>query len=460
MKVKKDERLEKYLADLKRTGKHEVSLRTYFPARVQRDTGQDRTLPITCSTDGVKRDGNTIHTDGWELGNYTKTGAPVLWCHDLRSVAIGNAPDMRVQKVNERTVLACTIHFAPAEVKNEFADLVYRSYLYGVMRSGSVQWNPIEWQPRQEDGRIVGWEFIRQELLEFSLCPVPADPDAIVRAVQTRIFTSEEAEKLVNRLSTDRPLPLTVRVEVDLPEETAPSATAREKEVPATESEVTASDPEPQEDPEKPADDEPPLAAAAERTPEKTEAVVLADLIARDPGAIIAALKAAGIVVAVAEQRGELQDALDNDEQAKMYDALRQYDRMCSHIANIAYTMTAGDAENEKRIGNMLKEFGVIAQPHLMAVAECATKNQWTLEEAKQRALNSPSKVETQQEEPAQTPEVDDAALRTLSASMTKLATMAGVTTSQPDLPDKEQFERAHQATSARIMKWLESAAH
>ena len=216
--MKKDERLEHFLKAEKRT----EYLRSAFPWRVTR-TGKDRTLAFFASTQGVKRDGNTIRTSGWELDNYLKTGAPVLWSHDLRQPAIGIAPSMRKDRIGGQDVLACEVTFAqPGDYA--FADTLYRLYSSDppIMRAGSVQWNPLEWYPRTDAASkqsLGGYEFVRQELLEFSLVPVPADPDAIMRSVQTGMLTSEEAEKLAWRLGGDRPLPITVRIDAEMPTE-------------------------------------------------------------------------------------------------------------------------------------------------------------------------------------------------------------------------------------------------
>ena len=173
-----------------------------------------RAIPFVCSTEGTKRDGNQILSAGWLLENYLKTGAPVQWCHSLKEPSIANAPGMRVDA--GRRQLLCEVIF-PDEGVYPFADQIYRLYSAAppVMKAGSVQWIPLEAEPNlDEQGRQIGWLYKRQELLEFSLCPVPADPDAIIRAVQQGIITSEEAGSLVWRVNGTVPV---IKISYDPP---------------------------------------------------------------------------------------------------------------------------------------------------------------------------------------------------------------------------------------------------
>ena len=61
----------------------------------------------------------------------------------------------------------------PDELK--FADLVYKLYKKGYLNSVSVGYDPIEWE-WSDEGNI---NFLKQELLEVSAVPVPANPDAV-----------------------------------------------------------------------------------------------------------------------------------------------------------------------------------------------------------------------------------------------------------------------------------------
>lgn len=193
-------------------------LKSFFTMGIDASTRiaprERRAIPFVCSTEGTKRDGNQILTSGWLLENYLKTGAPVQWCHSLREPTIANAPGMRVDAGKRQ--LLCEVIF-PDEGVYPFADQIYRLYSATppVMKAGSVQWIPLEAEPNlDEQGRQIGWVFKRQELLEFSLCPVPADPDAIIRAVQQGIITSEEAGSLVWRVTETAPV---IKISYDLP---------------------------------------------------------------------------------------------------------------------------------------------------------------------------------------------------------------------------------------------------
>jgi hypothetical protein len=73
------------------------------------------------------------------------------------------------------------IHFATAE-ENPAADAVYRMVKAGYLNSVSVGFLPLEWAPTKDKSRPGGVDFKRQSLLEISIVPIPANPNAIALA--------------------------------------------------------------------------------------------------------------------------------------------------------------------------------------------------------------------------------------------------------------------------------------
>ena len=84
------------------------------------------------------------------------------------------------------------VEFASPEVY-EFADQIYRLITAGYIKAGSVGFVPLEF--KFSDRRQGGIDFKRQELLEFSICPVPANANALIEA---RSYRGRQARHCAN----------------------------------------------------------------------------------------------------------------------------------------------------------------------------------------------------------------------------------------------------------------------
>ena len=149
-----------------------MGVRSRAPASVT-PTGVDGTLRFTISTGAVDRDRDTINPNGWDLDNYRRSPV-VLWAHDYDEPPIGKATAI----VATPTALIADVQFVPREIY-EFADRVRRMCDGGYLNSTSVGFRPDEYVFNEERG---GVDFLRQELLEFSIVPVPANPEALIHS--------------------------------------------------------------------------------------------------------------------------------------------------------------------------------------------------------------------------------------------------------------------------------------
>ena len=139
------------------------------------EQGQPMTFVI--STDEVDRHGDVIAADGWNLDSYRKN--PVfLWAHDYARPVIGKAVDIW----GEPHRLMAKIQFAPTEFAQEVAGLYETGYQRGV----SVGFKPLKYEERRDEktGAFLGIQFLEQELLETSAVPVPANRNALRRALE------------------------------------------------------------------------------------------------------------------------------------------------------------------------------------------------------------------------------------------------------------------------------------
>jgi len=180
-------------------------IRKLIPVEVK-EVG-DRTLEIAGSTEDEDRMGDIIRSSGWKLTPFKKN--PVfMWAHDYHSPPIGRANRVWVDK--ETNKLMFKVEFAPPETY-EFADTIYKLYKGGFLHATSVGFIPLEWEGKDEENpNPKGNVFTKQELLELSAVPVPANAEALVSARDEGLITVKEFE-VVSQLVED---------EITKPEET------------------------------------------------------------------------------------------------------------------------------------------------------------------------------------------------------------------------------------------------
>jgi HK97 family phage prohead protease len=138
-------------------------------------TDEDRRIVRFRFSDGsLDRAGDTINPLGWELENFLKN--PVaLWAHDSHQPPVGRA----VQVWADSTGLYGDVQFADAGTY-PFAETVYQLLKKRFLNAVSVGFMPLEYEFSDDPERRGGVDFIRQELMEISVVPVPALASALV----------------------------------------------------------------------------------------------------------------------------------------------------------------------------------------------------------------------------------------------------------------------------------------
>lgn len=140
--------------------------------------------PITwiASTEGVKADGLDLRSDAWDLSRYEQFG-PVLWAHDMWGERL---PIGKGVAFLEDSKLMVRVAY---DTGDPFAMQVRAKARQGMV-AGSVSWDTIK------EG-----EDMRNQLLEFSMVPVPMDPASL--PVRQRAAMRDLAQRLLD--ATDEP---------------------------------------------------------------------------------------------------------------------------------------------------------------------------------------------------------------------------------------------------------------
>jgi HK97 family phage prohead protease len=135
----------------------------------------DGTLDVIASDGTIDRYGDVIEPGGWDLTAYRRNPV-ILVDHDYRVSRIVGAAE-RVEILDD--ALLVRILLDPAD-SNPTAGMVRSRLEAGSLRTVSVGFVPLEWEPilHVESGRMTGFRFTEQELLEVSFVAVPANPNA------------------------------------------------------------------------------------------------------------------------------------------------------------------------------------------------------------------------------------------------------------------------------------------
>jgi HK97 family phage prohead protease len=153
----------------------EVELIASVPFHLTADVENGQGFSWTLSTFDLDRFGERIDPQGWDFKRYMNN--PVVeWAHRYDIPAIG--------KIEGLTVDSDGLHglvFFNGKAFDAFGWSIGERVKAGVIRAGSVGFRVIEIEiPSKEDNKDgTSLIFRKQELLEFSICNVPANPFAL-----------------------------------------------------------------------------------------------------------------------------------------------------------------------------------------------------------------------------------------------------------------------------------------
>jgi HK97 family phage prohead protease len=136
----------------------------------------ERILEFVISTPDVDRENDRIDVGGWDINQYMRNPV-VLFGHDHFQPVVARALGVWA----EEDQLRSRAQFTPREL-NPFGFMVYQLYAEDYMRATSVGFRPLKWNFVEDGGRKFGVDFNEQELLEYSMVPVPANGHALMQA--------------------------------------------------------------------------------------------------------------------------------------------------------------------------------------------------------------------------------------------------------------------------------------
>jgi HK97 family phage prohead protease len=147
----------------------------------------DRKVRFTISTAAIDREGDLVAVDGWVLDAY-RLNPVVLWGHDARELPIGRC----IELGNDGVALKATVEFVPADMPccGPRAEAVLRMCRTGFLSATSVGFRPLEYEMAKERMTEDDWfpplNFLRNELLEFSVVTIPCNQEALIEPGERR----------------------------------------------------------------------------------------------------------------------------------------------------------------------------------------------------------------------------------------------------------------------------------
>jgi HK97 family phage prohead protease len=148
-----------------------VVLRKQFSSDIE--VVDDRLVKFVITTGEADRENDVIDPSGWDLSSYLKNPV-VMFAHDYGSLPIARTVSLE----SEGDKLIASAEFASKEL-NPMAEQVFQMLKQGFLKGASVGFRPKTFQYNEKRG---GVDFAQQELLEFSIVPIPANAQALMAA--------------------------------------------------------------------------------------------------------------------------------------------------------------------------------------------------------------------------------------------------------------------------------------
>lgn len=171
-------------------------LKQYVPHSIDTQKSGDRKHTFTITTGAVDRDRDVVKPEGAQLDNYRKNPV-VLWAHRSWDPPIGKAESI----ISSAGAIKARVEYVPGDVY-PLAETVRQMVDGGFLRATSIGFIPTKYAIDEQRG---GFDILEWDLLEFSICPVPANPEALLAAKDAGVDIAPVTEWCEQMLDTLEP---------------------------------------------------------------------------------------------------------------------------------------------------------------------------------------------------------------------------------------------------------------
>jgi HK97 family phage prohead protease len=156
------------------------------------NTDEDNTAIAAISTDGIDRDKEVLLPKGVDFENYNKNPV-VLWAHNYSETPVGKSQWVK----QGRKKIKAKWEWADTDKAKEIKQLWDGGFLnavsVGFIANKGHEPTPEEIK-KNPDWAEVRWVVDEWELLEFSIVPVPANPEALAGIKELKISEATQKE--------------------------------------------------------------------------------------------------------------------------------------------------------------------------------------------------------------------------------------------------------------------------
>jgi HK97 family phage prohead protease len=147
---------------------------TIFAFDILKADDSKRTIEHIITKRVVDRAGDVVEPRGGRFDAYKKNPV-VLFGHDSWNFPVGR----NLSLTPSDTEIAAVTQFAGLDQAHPEAETAYRLARDGFLKAWSIGFMPITWSEDKALPHQDGWWFKEWELYEYSLVPIPANPDAV-----------------------------------------------------------------------------------------------------------------------------------------------------------------------------------------------------------------------------------------------------------------------------------------
>lgn len=141
----------------------------------------DNQIEAIIATNSIDRHGEVLEIEGVDLKQYKKNPV-VLWAHDYSKLPVARSISIKKQDGQ----IVSKMEFNPDD---EESMKVYKAIKNGFVNAFSIGFIPVDgfW-----DEKINGYRWTKSEMIEYSVVPVPANPEALIQAKKLGLKLIEE----------------------------------------------------------------------------------------------------------------------------------------------------------------------------------------------------------------------------------------------------------------------------
>lgn len=163
----------------------------------------------TITTDTLDRDSDVLLPSGIDWSDWQKTGAPVTFAHQWDELPVGKG--LWIKRKQHGWLGKTQYISAPENFKGEwFPDIVWHFIKEGMLKGKSIGFIPTQMrEPTREEIqnrpelKNCRYYITKSRVLEYSVVPIPSNPDAILSAVAKMATTGLMNEKILKEFGID-----------------------------------------------------------------------------------------------------------------------------------------------------------------------------------------------------------------------------------------------------------------